>query len=448
VTDSSRDLRADARTLIAAALRSVDPVRGVADALADLPEMTPWAGAIALDEAGPARSELDRVGGGRTLLVGVGKAAGGMVAGAVAVLGGVDAGVVVIPDGAPCPPLPDSVRVHRASHPLPDGRSVEAAAAVRALLEDAGSEDRLLVLLSGGGSSLVTDPVEGVRLEDVRAVHRMLLRSGWPIQRVNAVRRVLDRLKGGGMARLALPARPVALVLSDIPGGALEDVASGPLSPSPATPRDIEIGLRRDGWWDELPERVRASLVARRDEASSATPEVILHGVGSGIPLLDAVRGAASGLGYTVRSLGTSLEGEARRIGRGVARAAIAVQEGVVDVPRPACLVGVGEATVQVTGDGVGGPNQEVAVAAALELAGRAGVLVASVGTDGVDGVTEAAGGWADGHSAVRAEAAGIDLAAALDHNDSGRALAALGDRIVTGPTGTNVADLYLALVE
>lgn len=443
-----RDLREDAHALIAVALRAIDPGRAVADTLADLPEIAPWAGAIALDEAGPTRSGLDRTSGGRTLLVAAGAAAGTMAAGAIAVLGEVTDGVVVMPEATPAPPLPDTVRIHRLAEGLSDDRCRIATESIRRLLGGAGEEDRLLVLLSAGAAELVCDPVDGIALDDVRVTLDLLRRWGWPQGRVDAVRGVLDRFAGGGMARWSAPARPVGLVLPPRPGGDPRLIAASALSPPQATPREVEILLRREGRWDDVPDPVRACLLERRAESARSTPEISLHEVGSGPPLLEAVRVAATERGYSVSSLGTSLEGEARRIGRGVARAAIAVQDGIADVPRPACLVGVGEASMRTLHENPAGPNQEVAVAAALELAGRIGILVASVGTGGVDGLSDAAGGWADGHSVVRAESAGVDLAEALARGESGAALLALGDRLVTGPTGRPDSDLFLALVE
>ena len=444
-----RNLRADAHSLIVAALRSVDPARLVAEVLADSHALAAWGEDLAADSAGPASSPVDRWEAGDTLVVAIGKAAGGMAAGVASVLGGhLAAGVVVLPDGAPLPELPPPLRIHRASHPLPDPRSLTAAVDIRELLEGSGPADRVLVLLSGGGSALVTDPEPGLDLEAVRGTHEALLRSGWPIQRVNDVRRVLDRLKGGGLARLVAPSATLGLVLSDIPGGGLADVASGPLSPASASPRDVEIALRRSGLWVEIPASIRAHLEARRADSGAEPPSVELLPVGDGLGMLAAVRREAERLGYSPQSLGDALVGEARDLGRALARAARAAQDGVAPVPLPACLIGAGEATVTVSGSGSGGPNQEVAVAAARELDGRHGVLVASLGTDGVDGPTDAAGGLADGSSVARARAAGVDLGAALDANDSGGALETLGDRLVTGPTGTNVADLYLALVD
>lgn len=432
-----------------AGLRAVDPARLVARSLADPATLASWAPDLARDDSGLPATPLDREPSGDTLLIAIGKAAGGMAKGAAAVLGHhLTAGVVVTSDGAPLPELPVHLRTHRAAHPLPDRRSVAAARDIRRLLEGAGEADRVLVLLSGGGSALVTDPAEGLDLEVIRVTHELLIRSGWPIGEVNDVRRVLDRLKGGGMARLAAPASVIGLALSDIPGGGVDDVASGPLSAARRSCRDVEIALRRGDLWPRLPEAVQQFLEARRSVSTPEPPEVELRSLGSGDRAVDAVGREAGRLGYSVQRLGTSLEGEARTMGRGLARAARAIRDGVAEVPLPTCLVGAGEATVNVRGDGSGGPNQELAVSAALALDGCDGVVLASLGTDGVDGPTDTAGGWADGTSLQRARRLGVDLEDALARNDSGSALRALGDRIVTGPTGTNVADLYLVLVD
>ncbi|MDT8367565.1 MAG: DUF4147 domain-containing protein [Longimicrobiales bacterium] len=442
------EMRADAHRILLAALTALDPARLVAEALPDLPVLAEWSPEIATVLAGSPTGSIDRRAYGATWTVAIGKAAGGMTAGARAVFGDqLTGGIVVLPDGAPSPELPARFEVYRAAHPLPDERSLVAADAIRRLTDGVGPGDRILVLLSGGGSALVTDPAGDLDLAAIRATHDVLLRSGLPIQRVNEVRRVLDRLKGGGLAVACAPASVVGLVLSDIPGGRAEDVASGPLSPPPLSPRGVEIALRRHRIWDRLPGPVREHLRALRDASVPETPSVPLHVVGSGPGVIEAVRRAALARGYGVHRLGDALEGEARRLGRSLARAAMAAQDGMAPVPLPACLVATGEATVTVRGAGTGGPNQEVAVGAALALAGREGIVLAALGTDGVDGPTEAAGAWADGTSAARAAEAGVDLADALERNDTGRALAAIGDRIITGSTGTNVADLYLALV-
>jgi len=312
--------------------------------------------------------------------------------------------------------------------------------------------DRLLVLLSGGGSALLTLPRDGLSLEGLREATDVLLRSGLGIHQVNRVRTELEILKGGGLARLAGPGRILGLVLSDVVGDDPAVVASGPLTEVEPAPREAEILLRRQGIWDDLPTEAR-SLLARgareprlpREHSSREEPRVRV--VGGGASAVEAAAAEARRLGYRTEVLTVSLQGEARAAGRGLARAGMAVRDGLSPPAPPACLLAAGETTVRVTGAGKGGRNQEVALGAALALDGRQGILVGSLGTDGVDGPTDAAGGVADGATLSRARQRGMEVGAALAANDAYPLLDALGDLVRTGPTGTNVADLMLVLV-
>ncbi|HSG48441.1 MAG TPA: DUF4147 domain-containing protein, partial [Longimicrobiales bacterium] len=337
-------------------------------------------------------------------------------------------------------------------HPVPDAEGAEASQAVAALVSGLVPGDRLLVLLSGGGSALLTLPREGLSLESLRATTEVLLRSGISIQEMNRVRAALEQLKGGGLARRAGGARILGLVLSDVVGDDPGVVASGPLTERESSPREIEDLLQRSGCWGDLPREARDVLAAparwvgaaaRRDHPGDPVVRV----VGGGRTAVDAAAAAAGRLGYATRILTTGLEGEARAAGRGLARVGLAVLDGLSPPPPPACLLAAGETTVHVTGPGKGGRNQEVALGAATALDGRPGVLVASLGTDGIDGPTDAAGAMADGTTVARARGAGLDPWAALDANDAYPLLDALGDLIRTGPTGTNVADLMLVMV-
>ncbi|HSM05945.1 MAG TPA: DUF4147 domain-containing protein, partial [Longimicrobiales bacterium] len=369
--------------------------------------------------------------------------------------------------------LPPQLRLRAGAHPIPDAGTVAVAREVAGLARSAARRDRLLVLLSGGGSALTTLPREGVELEDVREATRVLLEGGAPIEELNAVRSGLEVLKGGGLAGLARPARVLGLVLSDVVGDDPAVVASGPLSPAARSPREVEVALRRRGVWTDLPERVRNALAAPRpgdvdaqprDDGhpgtvrplpdADAVPVVATGGpdprvrvVGGGALAMEGAAARARTLGYRTHVLTRALEGEAWRAGRGLARVGMAVQDGVAPPAPPACLLAAGETTVTVTGPGRGGRNQEVALGAALALDGRGGILVASLGTDGIDGPTDAAGGFGDGGTRSRAAALGLDVEAALRRNDAYTLLDALDDLIRVGPTGTNVADLMVVLV-
>ena len=339
---------------------------------------------------------------------------------------------------------------------MPDARGLAAAAEVEALARDLGRDDLLLVLLSGGASALLPSPAEGVTLEDKARTTALLLRAGATIHETNAVRKHLSWLKGGGLARAAAPARVVTLVLSDVVGDDLSTIASGPTVPDPTTFSDALVVLRRRGVLDDVPASVRARL---QDGARGELPETPKPGeavfrrvatriVGSNRLSVEAAAREARRQGLRPLVLTTRLEGEARE----AARVLVAVLRECVESARPVapplCLLAGGETTVTVRGDGQGGRNQELAVAAALALDGfPVPAVVASLATDGVDGASDAAGGIADDTTVSRAAALGLAPATAfLAASDTRNYLGPLGDLVVTGPTGTNVVDLVILL--
>jgi glycerate 2-kinase len=422
----------------AAAVEAADPVRRTA-------------GALRLEDgsllvAGSERIPLDGV--ERILVVAAGKAAPGMAAAAVEALGGrVAGGIVVTTDGSPAGG-PDLDR-WEAGHPLPDARSVAAAAETLRLARAAGPRDLVLCLLSGGASALWAAPPAGIGVSALRAATAALLRSGAPIGEVNAVRRHLSRIGGGGLARAAVPARLVTLAISDVIDAGVEAIGSGPTVADPDTFADaLEVLARHEV---DVPPSVLAHLRSgeRGDVPETARPgdpalaTSTLHVIASLDDALAGAVAAAERLGYPATVVEPRLAGEAREAGARIAAAALAARGG----GKRALLFG-GETTVTVRGNGLGGRNQEVAVSLALGLEGTDGVAALAFGTDGVDGPTDAAGGYAEGGSARRARGAGIDGAEALRRNDAYRFLAAAGDLLRTGPTGTNVNDLTVVLVD
>lgn len=329
---------------------------------------------------------------GRVVVVAAGKAAFGMAAGLADVLGREpDDGLVVVPYGSDGV---SSLPVIEASHPLPDENSVRAGNAALRLAAAAGSDDLFVFLISGGASALLEAPVSS--LDDVRSLTDRLLRSGADIHALNRLRTERSRLKGGGLARAASRCALLTLAISDVVGDDLGTIGSGPTA------------------WDGHPNHVARVVASGRDAAQ-------------------AVVDAAAGDGLSAVAVTTELAGEARV--RGVEAASAAVPADVA--------VYAGETTVTVRGEGRGGRNQEAALAAALAIAGSP-VLFLAAATDGVDGPTDAAGAIVDGDTVSRALSAGLDPADHLARNDSHSLLAASGDLIRTGPTGTNVADLWL----
>lgn len=397
------------------------------------------------------RYETDR---GRVVIVAAGKAAVPMASAAEEILGRRLSGGLAVTSqetgGV------GRVRVLTARHPVPDERGVAAAREVEELVGDLGRRDLLLVLLSGGASALLPAPAEGLSLEDKQRTTEVLLRGGATIHEVNAVRKHLSRLKGGGLVKKAAPARVATLVLSDVVGDDLSTIASGPTVPDPTTFADAVSVLESRGLGDQVPRAVRERLQAGTRGRVPETPRpgealfrrVHTHIVGSNRLSVQAASREARRQGFRPVVLTTSLQGEARE----VARVLVAILRECVESGRPArepvCLLAGGETTVTVVGTGRGGRNQEMAVAAAEELAGfPAPAVVAALGTDGIDGMSDAAGGVVDDQTTARAEGLGLAPPGVfLGANDTRNYLGPVGDLIVTGPTGTNVCDVTVLL--
>ena len=391
---------------------------------------------------------------GKVIVVGAGKASGAMAEAVEEALGDrVRDGVVAVKDGHLAPTR--RIRLVEAGHPVPDERGAAAALAILDLARGAGANDLVLVLISGGGSALTPAPASPVTLADKQAVTRLLLAAGATINQLNAVRKHLSLLKGGQLARAAAPARVHALLLSDVIGDPLDVIGSGPTAPDPSTFGEALAILERF----RLRERAPASVLERLEQGArgqiAETPKtddpVFLHVenvvIGNNTLVVDAAAAHARRLGFTPHVLTRSLEGEARLVARDFIELARQIRAGLGPVAAPACVLASGETTVTVRGGGTGGRCQEFALSAALEMEGLERVVVLAAGTDGSDGPTRAAGAVADGASARRARAQGHDPRARLDANDSHAVFAALGDLVMTGPTNTNLLDLYLLLV-
>jgi len=345
-----------------------------------------------------------------------------------------------------------------AGHPVPDAAGRRAADEVEALVRGLGEHDLLLLLVSGGASALLPAPVEGVTLADKARTTSALLRAGATIGELNAVRKHLSRLKGGGLVRAAAPARVACLALSDVVGDDPSTIASGLAAPDPTTYATAVDVLRRKGVWEAAPAAVRRHLEAGARGQRPETPKpgdplfrrVAFAIVGSNRLSVEAAAGEARRQGLRPLVLTTRLEGESREVARTLTAVLRECVEHGRPAPPPVCLLAGGETTVSVTGSGRGGRNQELVLAAAEPLATfPVPAVVASLATDGIDGNSDAAGGVADDRSLARAAALGLAPASAfLAENDSRSFLGPLGDLIVTGPTGTNVIDLTVLLAD
>jgi glycerate 2-kinase len=394
------------RSWFGAAVGAADPAAAVAGTLS-LP-------------AGPERATV----------LALGKAAPAMCRGAARAIGNISGIAVSNHEDE----VPDGIELFVGGHPVPDERSMRAG---EALLEAAGrldAGDIAIVLVSGGGSALAEVPVVGLTIEDLACTNGLLLRSGADIHQTNVVRRRLSRLKGGGLARAIDPARLVTLAVSDVVGDDPAVIASGPTVAAHDAPEAAIETVRALGVEDDLPDSVRAALLNPvPDEAPAPAQEFKI--VAGGSVAAHAAAAAAQRDGYPATVVDTRLIGDA----------GLAAGE-TLERSRGSVSVFAGETTVTVTGHGVGGRNQEAALVAATILDGRPDTYFLAAGTDGIDGTTHAAGAIVDGTTLTRARALGLSPEHALDHNDSGTFFAELGDQVITGPTGTNVGDIWLVL--
>jgi hydroxypyruvate reductase len=382
----------------------------------------------------------------RVVVLGCGKAGAAMAAAVEGALGDAIAhGLVVVKDGHAR--ATGRIRIVEAGHPVPDARGEEAARSLLALARAAGARDLVLVLISGGGSALTPAPAPPVTLAEKQQVTRQLLNAGATIGELNAVRKHLSLIKGGQLARAAAPAQVVSLILSDVVGDPLDVIASGPTTPDPSTFADALAVLDHRAGRARAPRAVVERLEAGRRGELEETPKPgdplfgRVHNavIGNNALVADAAAARATALGWRTRVATRELQGEARDVARELVTAARAL-------PPPACLIAAGETTVTVRGPGTGGRCQEFALAAALAIEDGEDLVVLAAGTDGTDGPTDAAGGLVDAGSRRRAAAAGVDGHVALAANDAHRFLAASGDLVVTGPTNTNLLDLYLII--
>ena len=389
----------------------------------------------------------------RVVVVGAGKATASMARAVERKLGPrLQSGFVVVKYGHGLPTK--RIVLAEAGHPIPDQSGQRAAARLCAMAAELGRRDLLIVLLSGGASSLLPAPVAGVTLADKQRTTQELLRCGASILEINAVRKHLSRIKGGRLAELT-DATIVTLLLSDVLGDDLSAIASGPTAPDPTTYHDAVAILKRYRIWQAIPQRVRRHLdrgcrgfVSETPKAgSSLFRRVHYHIVGSNGIAVSAVTQAAREAGFRTLVHRQALTGEAREEGKRFGTLARNMVREHKPLQKPCCVVAGGETTVTVTGKGTGGRAQEFAVAAALEIAGLTKVWMAAIGTDGTDGPTDAAGAVVDGHTVARAQRLSVDLKGALKRHNTYPALKTLQQLIITGPTGTNVNDLYLLLV-
>jgi len=426
-------LRAEARAIAAAGVEAVEAGRRLR------PALEAWLSA--------------RPGRGGVRVVAAGKAAGAMMRTALDAGVMVERGLIVSTHWAG--EWPASITTVRAGHPIPTEASETAGRAALDLASHAAPDESLLVLLSGGASALLAAPAEGITLADKQAATKLLLEAGASIDELNAVRKHLSAVKGGGLAAAAR-CEVVTFALSDVVGPVRDDpgvIGSGPTAPDASTWEDALAVVTRRGVLARLPRAVRQRLEAgaRGDVAETPKPgdprlaRAAWHLIGSRADAMDAARNAAIDRGFSTITIEAAIVGEARDAGPAFVARALEVSR---RLPRPVCVIGAGETTVRVVGRGKGGRNQELALAVAAGLDGlREPAAFLSVGTDGIDGPTDAAGGLVDGTTLARARDLGVDVDASFADNDAYHALDRLGDLVRTGPTDTNVGDLQVLVI-
>ncbi|MEN8657300.1 DUF4147 domain-containing protein [Marivita sp.] len=413
-------LRTQARLLFDAAVTAADPAHAVRRGLAQSPP--------------PPQDPA-----GRTFLIAIGKAAPAMLREALKALPTPYAALAVTHHENDA--SLQGAELLRAGHPVPDEAGARAAQRVMALLSEATEKDRVIALISGGGSALLPAPPEGVSLTDKARLNDLLLSAGLDIVQMNLVRQQVSLLKGGGFVRHAAPAPVYAYLLSDVIGDDLRAIASGPTVSAIGTAADAIETLKSAGIWDATPTSIRTHLETNKHKEPAPLPKVSNTLVGSNRLSLEAMLHKASSIGLNARIVSDALVGD-------VDAAAQEVLAELIARPEPTALLFGGETTVKLTGTGRGGRNQELALRVAMQTSEiTAKWVFLSGGTDGRDGPTDAAGGVVDAGTLPRIKATGQDVTTLLANNDSYAALAAAGDLLMTRATGTNVADVQVLLI-
>ncbi len=397
-----------------------------------------------LPEAAVMKALTGKKIGSDAVMVAIGKAAWNMAKAASDILGSkIKKGVVVTKYGHSKGAI-ERCEIIEAGHPVPDDNSVLGADKILEIVAGLTPEDQVIFLISGGGSALFEKPLPGVSLEDIRNITDQLLRCGAAIAEINTIRKHLSAVKGGRFAKHCAGAGIYAIVLSDVIGDRLDVIASGPAYPDRSTSQEA-IGIVKK-YRIEIPDSLMKALNQETPKTIDNCDTVV---IGSVTSLCDAAAKCAAELGYTPLVLSTSVDGEACETGRFFASMVREMQNGTKNafaLKPPCAIIAGGETVVHLKGNGKGGRNQEIALSAAIGAEGLENFVLFSLGSDGTDGPTDAAGGIIDGQSTARMRASSVIPEACLQENNSYHALKASGDLIMTGPTGTNVNDVTVLL--
>jgi glycerate-2-kinase len=442
-------MRAELIDIYQSALKAADPYCAVMNHLF-----------LSGDILSAAGVEYDLKGFRRIIVIGAGKATAPMAQAVEEILNDrINEGIVIVKYGHMRPLR--KIVLREAAHPLPDESGLHATAEIRDLLKIAGEETLVICLLSGGASSLLVAPAEGITLDDKRVITDLLLSAGATIEELNSVRKHVSAVKGGRLAETAYPATIITMVLSDVIGDRLDVIASGPTVPDSTSFRDALHVIHKYRLEEKIPSGVFsllhlgvAGVIPDTPKSGAVSFQKVRNIiVGSIRQSVEAARIRAAELGFEPQLLTSELQGEAREAARFLAQTALSARDSMKAGERR-CLLSGGETTVTVRGTGKGGRNQELALAFALEIAGRDGLSLLSAGTDGTDGPTDAAGAGVDGTTAPKARELGMNPMEYLANNDSYTFFQKFDEltggkaHLMTGPTGTNVMDLQIMLVE
>ncbi len=345
------------------------------------------------------------------------------------------------------------IKVLEAAHPVPDENGFKAAQEIIKLIEEADNNTLVLCLISGGGSALFVSPCDGVTLAEKQAITDLLLKAGADITELNSVRKHLSRVKGGRLAEIACPAEIISLMISDVIGDKLDVIASGPTAPDPSTYQDALNVINKFNLSEKAPENV---INAFKEGIKGTIPDTPKYDnpvfdnvqnivIGSNIIAIEAARKKAEALGFDTEIISTELTGDAGELGKWLAKKALEDRSNRSGHSK--CLISGGETTVIVKGNGKGGRNTELALSFAMEIDGIEGITFLSAGTDGTDGPTDAAGAIVDGKTISKAKELGLNPQEFLDNNDSYNFFRKTDSLIITGPTGTNVMDIQIAVI-
>ena len=383
-----------------------------------------------------------------------GKASAAMAEGVEKVLGDRLTGGMVVSNSQPRKNF-KKLGFHLCGHPVPDERSVSAANDVMSILGTAGEKDLVIFLISGGGSALLSMPSPGLTLDDMRKATAALLRSGVDKNGLNAVRKHISQIKGGGLLKKALPAHVVTLILSNVVSDKVDAIASGPTVPDSTTYEDAWRVVEALKIEHDLPPQV---VVHLEDGRNGELPETLKEGefdpelvqtliVGSNIKSLSAAQKRAKKLGYNPLMLSSQISGEAKEVAKVIAGIAFDVERSNIPVKKPGCLIFGGETTVTVHSMGQGGRSTETALSFCMEIIGH-DIVGLFCDTDGIDGPIDAAGAICDGQSRLKAREIDVSAREHLAQNNSYDFFYRLGDLVITGPTGTNVMDIGIVIIE